>query len=127
MCEAKAAADDVAVAAHHHRLIHVGDGAHRVEVAVDDALPLARGALLHLADVGAGAERAAGAGQHNRPHLAVVRGRAQGLDQRLQHLEVDGVETVGTVQGNGGDSVGGLCGDGGALAHRVLSFTRRRG
>src|ERR1044071_1156281 len=63
---------------------------------------------LHPFEIAAGAEARAGARQHDAADAGVVLGPSQGIDDVLAVLlRADGVPTVGTVQCEGGDAVGG--------------------
>ena len=61
------------------------------------------GALVHLQQVGAGAERPAVAGQQHHRDPGVLGGREQRLGGGVVERLVEGVEGVGAVEGDGAD------------------------
>src|SRR6266566_1734900 len=76
------------------------------------------------AEVGARAERAAGAGDDHRPHAVVGIGRVERGDELVDRARGDGVEAVGTVQRDRRDGVGDVVQDllvgHGALPRAIL-------
>ena len=83
-------------------------------------------ALLHraeAAEVEAGAESAAVAGEHDRAHRGIVGKFAGGGGQTLEHRVVQRVHLVGAVEtdvGDAGFDVDGEAGAGGYIGHEVL-------
>ena len=61
--------------------------------------------------VGAGAERAPGAGDDDRAHVVVGVGLAEGRDQLVAHQARERVQLVGPVQGDRGDTIGDVVAD----------------
>ena len=58
-----------------------------------------------ILDVGGSAEGPAGTGEHQYSHLSIFRHVMQGQVQLLEHLLVQGVQTLGAVQHQPGDVV----------------------
>ena len=56
--------------------------------------------VLDAGEVGAGAERAAGAGEHERPDLLARRRASMAARSSTQRVEVDGVAALGPVDGD---------------------------
>ena len=97
----------------HAGALDRGDGRHRGGGEVFEHLGEAGGErdVLELGEVGAGAEVALGAGEHDGAGV-VGQGADHGAVEVLEGLEVQGVAAVGAVDGDGGDPVGGLEVDG---------------
>lgn len=80
--------------------LHGGQGGER-RVAKGGQHLLERGGeglVLDTGEVGAGAEVAAGSGEHRQPDI--VRGAGQGLVEGVEGLVVEGVSPLGPVEGD---------------------------
>src|SRR5690606_19327489 len=123
-----AAGDRVAVDGGDDRLVGLEDHLEqRAVLAGHRGVHLAAGAgdVVHLLHVAAGAESlVTGTGDDDRPHIGVVAGLDERLDELLHGVPAHGVAAVRAVDGDPGDPVGHLVEDlvlgtgGQSVAHR---------
>ncbi len=123
--EAGSRAGGDAVDRRDHRLGHAGERGHdRVVVVLDGREELVAAAVVQqldvLLEVLAGAERAAGAGEHHAARRGVVGHLPDDLEQQHLGRHVEAVHRLGPVERDGGDAVGDVeqygCGHGASLS-----------
>jgi hypothetical protein len=91
------------------RVLHAPAPARRIELRRLDA-----------AQIAAGAERAPGAGDHERTHSSVALQLPDALRDLVTHLRVDRIALRGAVQREGGDATGDFIANG---FHHGCSFS----
>ena len=62
-------------------------------------------AIVQAANIAAGRERPSLAADHHGRHVVVVRPGIEALVERVQHLQADGVQRLGTVESDAGDAL----------------------